>query len=93
MSALSNVLYTAATTTLVGMYCGVHEVGYFAAANKLLYNIQGLISLLVQATYPRISQLAQQNKPAAVALIRKAMFIQGGAGLVLTLVLLIGSPC
>ncbi|KPC49134.1 oligosaccharide flippase family protein [Amantichitinum ursilacus] len=92
LSALSGTLYTSATTTLVGMYCGVQEVGYFSAANKLLYNIQGLIGLLVQATYPRISQLAQQNKPAAVALIRKAMYLQGGAGLVLTLILLIGAP-
>lgn len=92
LSALSGTLYTTATTTLVGMYCGVLQVGYFSAANKLLYNVQGLIGLLVQATYPRIAQLAHHDKRAAVAMIRKAMLLQGGAGLVLTLILLIGAP-
>ncbi|GGP22803.1 oligosaccharide flippase family protein [Silvimonas iriomotensis] len=92
LSALSTSLYTTATTTLVGLYAGVLQVGYFAAANKLLVNVQGLISLLVQATYPRIAQLAHNDKPAAVRMIRKAMLVQGGAGVVLTLILLVGAP-
>lgn len=92
LSALSTSLYTTATTTLVGLYSGVLQVGYFSAANKLLVNVQGLIALLVQATYPRIAQLAHHNKPAAVSMIRKATLLQGSAGLVLTLILLIGAP-
>ncbi|MBM3117231.1 oligosaccharide flippase family protein [Jeongeupia naejangsanensis] len=92
LSALSTNLYTTSTAVLLGWFASPAQVGYFAAANKLTYTVQGLIGPLVQATYPRIAQLASHDKPAAVALIGKAFRMQGAAGLGLTLVLMLGAP-
>ncbi|GHD66837.1 flippase [Jeongeupia chitinilytica] len=92
LSALSTNLYTTSTAVLLGWFASPVQVGYFAAANKLTYTVQGLIGPLVQATYPRIAQLASHDKPAAVALIGKAFRMQGAAGLGLTLVLMLGAP-
>jgi O-antigen/teichoic acid export membrane protein len=47
---------------------------------------------LVQATYPRIAQYAVSDKPAALRLIRKAFWVQGSVGLVMTLMLALMLP-
>ena len=87
LSAISTSLYTTSTTVLLGMFAAPLQVGLFAAANKLVYIAQGLIGPLIQATYPRIAQLAVSDKPAAVQLIKKAFRIQGAVGLCMTLAL------
>jgi O-antigen/teichoic acid export membrane protein len=92
LSSVATNLYTTSTTVLLGFFAPAAEVGFFAAANKLTYTAQGLIGPLVQATYPRIAQLAAHDRPGALALIRKAWLAQGGVGLGLTLVLAAGAP-
>lgn len=92
LSAISTSLYTTSTTVLLGMFAAPLQVGLFAAANKLVYIAQGLIGPLVQATYPRIAQLAVNDKPAAIQLIKKAFRIQGAVGLVMTLALALFLP-
>lgn len=74
------------------MFAAPLQVGLFAAANKLVYIAQGLIGPLIQATYPRIAQLAVSDKPAAVQLIKKAFRIQGAVGLGMTLALALALP-
>ncbi|WP_028456719.1 flippase [Chitinilyticum litopenaei] len=92
LSAISTSLYTTSTAVLLGFFALPAQVGVFAAANKLVYIAQGLIGPLVQATYPRIAQLAAHDQPAALALIRRAWKLQGGAGLLMTLGLVLGTP-
>ena len=92
LSAISTSLYTTSTTVLLGLFAAPLQVGLFAAANKLVYIAQGLIGPLVQATYPRIAQLAVTDQPAAVRLINKAFYIQGAVGLAMTLVLALALP-
>ncbi|WP_410499432.1 oligosaccharide flippase family protein [Chitinibacter sp. S2-10] len=92
LSAISTSLYTTSTTVLLGMFSVPLQVGLFAAASKLVYIAQGLIGPLVQAMYPRIAKLAVENKIAALALIKKALLIQGGVGLVMTLALALFVP-
>ncbi len=92
LSAISTSLYTTSTTVLLGMFSAPLQVGLFAAASKLVYIAQGLIGPLIQAMYPRIAQLAVSNKAGALALIRKALLIQGGIGLTMTLALALFVP-
>lgn len=92
LSALSTSLYTTSTTVILGSMASLSEVGRFNTANKLTYTVQGLIGLFVQAVYPRIAQLAATNKPEALRLIRYSWWLQGGAGLLMTLILAIGAP-
>ena len=92
LSSVATNLYTTSTTVLLGFFAPAAEVGFFAAANKLTYTAQGLIGPLVQATYPRIAQLAAHDRKGALALIRKSFVFQGGVGLGLTFVLVAGAP-
>ncbi|WP_035058805.1 flippase [Andreprevotia chitinilytica] len=92
LSAISTNLYTTSTAVLLGFFAAPAQVGFFAAANKLIYTAQGLIGPLVQATYPRIAQLAGSDKAGAYQLIRKAFKLQGGAGLGMTLVSMLAAP-
>lgn len=94
ISAISTSLYTYSTTVLLGLFTApaTLQVGLFTAASKLVYIAQGLLGPLLQATYPRIAQLAKHDKPAALLLIRKTLYIQGGAGLVMTLALMLFLP-
>ncbi|WP_373976575.1 oligosaccharide flippase family protein [Chitinibacter sp. SCUT-21] len=92
LSAISTSLYTTSTTVLLGMFAAPLQVGLFAAASKLVYIAQGLIGPLVQAMYPRIAQLAVNDKAGALALIRKALLIQTGVGVVMTLALALFVP-
>ncbi|MBE9609112.1 flippase [Chitinilyticum piscinae] len=92
LSAISTSLYTTSTAVLLGFFAAPAQVGLFAAANKLVYIAQGLIGPLVQATYPRIAQLVAHDQPAALALIRRAWRLQGGAGLAMTLGLIVCTP-
>lgn len=92
LSSIATNLYTTSTTVLLGFFAPAAQVGFFAAANKLTYTAQGLVGPLVQATYPRIAQLAAHDRKGALVLIRKAFKIQGGIGLLLTFVLAAGAP-
>ncbi len=92
LSSVATNLYTTSTTVLLGFFAPAAEVGFFAAANKLTYTAQGLVGPLVQATYPRIAQLAVHDRKGALTLIRKAFKIQGGVGLLLTFILAAGAP-
>ena len=92
LSSVATNLFTTSTTVLLGFLAPAAQVGYFAAANKLTYTVQGLIGPLVHATYPRIAKLAAEDRPAAMALIRKAATMQVGLGLAMTAVLVGGAP-
>lgn len=92
ISAISTSLYTYSTTIILGKFAVPLQVGLFAAASKLVYIGQGLLGPLLQATYPRIALLAKHDKPAALQLIRKTLYIQGGAGLIMTLALMFFLP-
>ncbi|SMC28669.1 polysaccharide transporter, PST family [Andreprevotia lacus DSM 23236] len=93
LSAISTNLYTTSTGLILSFFASPMQMGFYGAAYRLVYVVQGtLIAPLVQATYPRIAQHAQSNPPAALAVIRKAWLLQGGAGLLATVVLIIGAP-
>lgn len=72
-------VYTTSNQVLLGFLCGPLQVGYYAAADRVRTAAQGVSSVLSNAVYPRVSALMYTDRPAALALVRKLMVIQGGA--------------
>jgi len=72
-------VYTTSNQVLLGFLCGPLQVGYYAAADRVRAAAQGVSSVLSNSVYPRVSALMHTNRPAALALVRKLMVIQGGA--------------
>ncbi|MBW7618012.1 oligosaccharide flippase family protein [Citrobacter portucalensis] len=61
---ISNItisLYTTFNTILAGIMGGPTIAGYFSAADKLRMAVQGLLSPLQQAIFPKVSQLVHDD--------------------------------
>ncbi|MBI0556529.1 flippase [Pectobacterium parmentieri] len=80
-------LYTTSTTVILGFIAGPISVGYFVAADKIRQAIQGLISPVSQAFYPRVNKLMSENKKLAFSLIRHLLLFLGGGALLTSLLL------
>jgi PST family polysaccharide transporter len=64
-------------------------VGYFAAAEKIVKAVQGLLGPVSQTIYPYISKLMNESVELGIKFIRKATFIIGGISFGLSLILFI----
>ncbi|KFF63526.1 hypothetical protein IW01_19515 [Pectobacterium brasiliense] len=71
-------LYTTSTTVILGIFAGPIAVGYYVAADKIRQAVQGLISPISQAFYPRINATMAKNKISGFEMIRKLLFIMIG---------------
>jgi polysaccharide transporter, PST family len=78
MSTAAATLYTSSNAVVLGLVCGMTQVGYFSAAYKIFAAGQGLISPMCQAIYPHVCALAHRSRELAIAYLRKAMIIIGG---------------
>lgn len=92
LSTAAISLYTASTTVILGFLAGNTAVGHFVAADKIRQAAQGLISPVSQAVYPRVNALMQQDRHAAFQMIRRLLWGQGGATLLLSLLLMGFAP-
>lgn len=87
LSTAAISLYTTSNAVILGFLAGNTAVGHFVAADKIRQAVQGLISPVSQAIYPRVNALMQQDRSAAFRLIRQLLLGQGGATLLLSLLL------
>jgi polysaccharide transporter, PST family len=78
MSTAAAILYTSSNAVVLGLVCGMIEVGYFSAAYKLYAAVMGLVSPMCQAIYPHVCTLAHRSRQLAVNYLRKAMIVIGG---------------
>ncbi len=85
-------LYTNTNVFLVGLLGGNIEAGYFAAADKLIRAMQGVISPITQAVFPHVSSLANQSKERALAFVKKTLLWMGGITIVPSVMLLALAP-
>lgn len=81
MSTAAATLYTSSNAVVLGLVCGMTQVGYFSAAYKIFAAGQGVVSPMCQAIYPHVCSLAHRSRELAVAYLRKAMVVIGGLSL------------
>ncbi len=89
LSTAAISLYTSSNIFFLGLLTNSTAVGYFAAAEKLIKAVQGLITPVSQAVYPHIATLAVRSREAALAFIGKLLRVQGIATLILSFLLFI----
>lgn len=92
LSMASVSLYTAGNAFILGLLTNATAVGYYSAAEKIVKAVLGLLGPIAQAAYPRFSRLAFESRAAALQWARRMLFLVGGAGLVLSLTLIITAP-
>lgn len=81
-STIAINLYTASDIVFLGVLTNNTIVGYFSGAQKIIQNINQLISPVTQAVYPYISKMANNSKNDALNFLRKIVFILGGANFI-----------
>ena len=78
VSSAAATFYTSSNAVVLGLVCGMTQVGYFSAAYKIFAAGQMLVAPMGQAMYPHVCTLAHRSRELAVAYLRKAMIVIGG---------------
>jgi len=84
-------LYTTSIPVFLGFVSGPIAVGYYVAADKLRLAVQGVISPVSQAVYPRIVDILSRDKSKALFFIKKLFKIQAGFTLILSVIVMTSS--
>jgi len=75
--------FSAGNILILGLFVSPVTVGYFAGADKILNAIRGLLTPIIDASFPRLSYMVSREPKQAVCLIRKMMMIMVGIGALL----------
>jgi polysaccharide transporter, PST family len=78
-------LYSVANPFILGMLTTPTVVGYYSAAEKIVFAFNSLLGPLADAVFPRSSNLASDSPQARLLWTRRLFFIMGSLGLSLTL--------
>jgi PST family polysaccharide transporter len=89
ISTVAISLYTISNTFILGLFTNNTIVGYYAAAEKIVKAVQGLLGPVSQTIYPYISKLMNESVELGIKFIRKASVIIGGISFGLSLILFI----
>jgi PST family polysaccharide transporter len=92
LSTAAIKIYTSSNTFILGWIASDEQVGYFAAASKLVEAAKGLVSPLSTAIYPHVSWKANQSRESAVLFIRRNLFRLTAPFAVISLGLLVAAP-
>ncbi|WP_413587449.1 flippase [Bdellovibrio sp. HCB274] len=82
-------LYTVSTTVILGFISGPAAVGLFNAVNTIKNAATFAFTPFSQALYPRINSLFQTSYNEAIALLRKALRIQGSVAAFVSIMLFV----
>lgn len=85
-------IYTAGNAFLLGLLTNNLVVGYYSAGEKLVKVVQGLITPISQAFYPRLSRIAAESRDRALFWGGRVLILVSGVGLILSIGLFIGAP-
>ena len=89
LSGSAVTLYTSGNAFILGMLTNDVVVGYFSAADRVVRAAMSLLGPISQAAYPRFSKMAVESKEMALKWARRMLFLMGGAGLFISLGVLI----
>ncbi len=65
--------YTTANTIILSVFTTPEIVGWYAAGERIVRSIQGLISPVYNVVYPHVVRLRQESKQAALIFLRKLL--------------------
>ncbi|MFC4427046.1 flippase [Deinococcus navajonensis] len=88
----SAAFYSTASAFLLSLFVPVGLVGFYAAAERIARAVQGLLTPLHRALYPRFARAAAAGPAAARALLPSGLWLMGGAGAVLSAVTWLAAP-
>ena len=87
ISTVAISLYTVSTTFILGIFTNNIVVGYYAAAEKLIMSIRGLLMPMYNSVYPYLSKLLHNSKEKGISFINKMSFYTGLISLAISLCL------
>jgi polysaccharide transporter, PST family len=91
---ISNVaisFYTTSNVFVLGIFASSTVVGYYSAAEKLIYVAIGLLGPISQSLYPHISSVANKSKEDAANFIKKIIVYIGSFTFVISIILFFGA--
>jgi len=91
VSTVAISLYTISNTFILGLFTNNTIVGYYAAAEKLIKAVQGLLNPVSQTIYPHISKLVKESEELGIKFIRKITYLIGSISFLISLGLFIMS--
>jgi len=89
ISTVTISLYTISNAFILGLFTNNTIVGYYAAAEKIVNAIRGLLTPVSQTVYPYINKLASESKERALNFIRKLVKIVGSISFIISLFIFI----
>jgi PST family polysaccharide transporter len=93
VAMMGGSVYNNSNIFILGLVASPAMVGYFAAADKLIKAVQGIIQPVSQAVYPYIATLIARSKDEALTFIGKLLRIIGGGMLGISIALfLLAAP-
>jgi PST family polysaccharide transporter len=84
--------YTSGNGFILGLLGTPAAVGYYIGAERISKAFSTMLFPITQAVFPRISHLASHARGEAARLARKSLFIVGGAGCAMGLIIFAGAP-
>ena len=81
--------YTSTNVVILGFFAGDYATGIYASAEKLRQALQGLTTPVSQAIYPRVNALFAKDEGGAFRLVRKTLYLLGGATLAASILVFI----
>lgn len=93
ISTLFINLYTNSNIFILGILTNDTVVGYYAAANKLIEAVKGLLAPVSNAIFPHVSVLFKESEEKAIAFLCKVLhYIGGGSFVISTMVFIFARP-
>lgn len=77
ISLASVALYTNTNVFVLGMFTSNTLVGYYSAAEKMLFAVQKIIETISQSVFPYISKLASVSRAEASEFLKKLASLSG----------------
>jgi polysaccharide transporter, PST family len=84
--------YTIGNGFILGLFASPAVVGYYIGAEKIGKAFATLLFPITQAVYPRTSLLAATARREAASLAKRSLWLVGGAGLCMGIIVFLAAP-
>ncbi len=88
-SIICTSIYNYANTFILGLFADFRIVGFYAAADKIISGVTGIVSNLNESTYPRISALLAEDRNKGIKMIITSGKMIGAVSLFLSAVIFV----